>query len=145
MTQTEKNTLTVIFSNLQKAADRQQKYAAAESLGMLSSIYDEGSSELKDYAELKDLLVDELAEDYPSLQASAEDVGDRGVLRALKWGQKVTTLQKSLVDRYVSKGDQLLEGKSLFVCEACGFIFLGTSVPDICPVCKAPSSRFSKV
>jgi len=38
-----------------------------------------------------------------------------------------------------------MDDSSLFVCEACGFIFLGKAAPEICPVCKAPAKRFSKV
>ena len=70
---------------------------------------------------------------------------ERGALRAATWGQKVTTSQRALIDRYLSKGQELLDGKKLFVCEACGFIFLGDSPPPICPTCKAPQSRFSVV
>ncbi len=64
-----------------------------------------------------------------SSSAGAE-AGDRGALRTVKWGKKVTTAQRALVDRYASKGDELLEGEQLFVCEACGFIFLGRIAAD---------------
>ncbi len=90
----------------------------------------------------KDLISNDLSLVYPEIQAKAEKVGDRGVLRALRWGQKVTAIQKSLVDRYAAKGEALIENNDLFVCEACGFIYLGTKAPDLCPVCKAPKSRF---
>lgn len=145
MTVSQKKPLSVIFSNLQKAAGKQQKSEIEASFGRLSAAYDTAVSDIKDYEELKTRLTDELAGDYPELLAAAEEAGDRGVLRGHRWGQKVTTLQMSLIDRYISKGEQLLEGKNLYICEACGFIFLGTDVPAVCPVCKAPSSRFSKV
>ena len=98
-----------------------------------------------DLAEVRDALSKSLAGEYPACKAAAEAKADRGVLRSLVWGEKVTTIEKSLIDRYLSKGEALLEGKNLYVCEACGFIFLGSDVPEICPVCKAPSSRFSVV
>lgn len=136
--------LPVIFSNLQKAAEKQQDADAAERFGFLSSKYDKGTTHVKDYSSLKQLVAEDLS-GYGEVQTAAELSGDRGVQRALRWGQKVTAIQKSLIDRYSSKGEALLEGKNLYVCEACGFIFLGDAVPAICPVCKAPASRFSKI
>lgn len=31
---------------------------------------------------------------------------------------------------------------SKFVCSVCGYVFEGAAAPEICPVCKAPSSKF---
>ena len=145
MTQSEKDVLPVIFSNLKQAAEKQQEPVLAESFSNLASEFDTKKYKTKTLSELKEKVAADLSGIYPWLQADAADAEDRGVMRALKWGQKVTAIQKALIDRYESKGEPLLEGESLFVCEACGFIFLGDSVPEICPVCKAPASRFSKV
>lgn len=60
-------------------------------------------------------------------------------------GEKVTWTQKALLDRYAARSEDLLVGKDFYLCEACGFIFLGTEMPEVCPVCKAPRSRFSFV
>ncbi|MEG0803704.1 MAG: NADH peroxidase, partial [Pygmaiobacter sp.] len=29
-----------------------------------------------------------------------------------------------------------------FVCTVCGYVHEGDSAPDVCPVCKAPASKF---
>lgn len=145
MKQLEKETLPVILSNLKKAAEKQQKSELTELFGRLSSDYDKGLSDVKDFSGLKTLIEADLADKYKELQVVAESAGDRGTLRAIRWGEKVTAIQKSLINRYASKGEAVLEGKNLYVCEACGFIFLGDNVPEICPVCKAPASRFTKV
>ncbi|QEN08216.1 rubrerythrin family protein [Oceanispirochaeta crateris] len=139
------NSLSIIFSNLAKAAGRQQNYETEEFYNGLSGEYTASKSGIKDLSALKENIAQSLKQDYPELQKQAESIGDRGVLRALKWGEKVTTIQKSLVDRFLSKGESLMEGKDIFICEACGFIFLGETAPAICPVCKAPESRFSKI
>lgn len=31
-----------------------------------------------------------------------------------------------------------------FVCSVCGYVFEGEAAPEICPVCKAPASKFVK-
>jgi rubrerythrin len=51
---------------------------------------------------------------------------------------------KTLVGRVVSKGDAVLaEGQSFYVCDGCGFIYAGAEAPAVCPICKAPASRFA--
>ena len=145
MNNLKKETLPVIFSNLQKASDKQQQYEDAEMFGKLSERYAAAPAEKASFEELEKMLSENLKESYPRLQKDAEALNDRGAQRALRWGQKVTAIQKSVISRYLKKGESLLEDQYLFVCEACGFIFLGDAAPDICPVCKAPSSRFSKV
>lgn len=137
--------LSAVFSNLCKASEKQQLYETAERYDRLAVLYTGEVSGEADLDSLRAELADDLESAYPRLQAAGTDASDRGVLRALKWGEKVTTAQRALVDRYLSKGEELVEGKKLLVCEACGFIFLGDGAPEICPVCKAPSSRFSVV
>lgn len=138
------NSLSVLFSNLAKAAEKQQLAELSEDYIKLAEKYMQDTGKL-DLKAVRDALSTSLADEYPACKTAAQAKGDRGVLRSLVWGEKVTTIEKSLLDRYLSKGDELLEGKNLYVCEACGFIFLGADVPEICPVCKAPSSRFSLV
>ncbi|HAK47053.1 MAG TPA: hypothetical protein DCO79_14195 [Spirochaeta sp.] len=143
MEQNIHESLPVIFSNLQKASEKQQNYDSAEHFGKLSEKYyqDAVSGDLRT---IKDMIVTDISS-MADIQSLAGENGDRGILRALRWGGKVAAIQKSLIDRYLSKGEALTEGKEIFLCEACGFIFLGNAVPGLCPVCKAPSSRFTKV
>ena len=39
----------------------------------------------------------------------------------------------------------LLKNKNVFVCEICGYIHIGDEAPDICPICKVPKFKFSKI
>ena len=137
--------LSVIFSNIAKAAGKQQLSEKEGLFNALANKFRTPESEEGEFQDFKDLINKDLSSNYPELQSKAEKVGARGVLRAIRWGQKVSTLQKSLVDRYTAKGEALTENKELYVCEACGFIYLGMKVPEICPVCKAPKSRFSSI
>ena len=140
-----KTALSAIFSNMSKASAKQQLPEKADLFKTLSSKYWKPEFEEKTWLAFKDLISNDLGLIYPELQTKAEKIGDRGVLRALSWGKKVTTIQKSLVDRYTAKGEALIENNDLYVCEACGFIYLGTKAPDLCPVCKAPKSRFVSI
>lgn len=138
------NALSILFSNLSKAAEKQQKPAISASYAELAEDYKEAGGS-GDFSSIKDSLSASISEDYPRIKAMAEEKGERGMQRALVWGQKVSAIQKSLVERYLSKGEALIEGKDIYICEACGFVFLGTETPPLCPVCKAPDSRFSKI
>lgn len=139
-----RNALSILFSNLAKASEKQHNKDLFTAYSSLSEEYRENNNQ-GDLAGIHKALSDSLEQEYPLLQSEAKSIGDRGAQRALLWGKKVSTLQKSLIDRYLKKGEELIRDKNLFICEACGFIFLGTEVPELCPVCKAPSTRFSKI
>ena len=137
--------LSAVFSNLAKASEKQQFYEDAERYGKLAGLLAGDADRDGTMESLRSEIARDIEDGYPALQAAGGEAGDRGVLRAVKWGEKVTTSQRALVDRFATKGEELLEGRKLFVCEACGFIYLGDDPPEICPVCKAPSTRFSLV
>jgi rubrerythrin len=35
--------------------------------------------------------------------------------------------------------------KKKFICAVCGYVYEGTEVPEKCPICKAPKSKFSEL
>lgn len=142
------NALPAVFSNLAKAAEKQQDYETSKRFQELAESKAAAQREPAGEATLEALraeLAADLETSYPGIERAGTEATDRGVLRAAAWGKKVTTVQRSLVDRYLSKGEALIEGTQLYVCEACGFIFVGDDPPPICPACKAPSGRFSLV
>jgi rubrerythrin len=140
-----------ILSNLAKACEKQYRAREAELFRKLADYFDQepvskpGDKLATSFSGLiSDLNADEATFLEPIRNAAAA-VADRGALRMATWGGKVNAIQKSAADRYEKKGDELLEGKSVFVCEACGFLFIGEQAPELCPVCKVQAFRFSKV
>lgn len=87
----------------------------------------------------------DLEQGYPYANAVSGQEPDRGALRALVWSEKVTNMLKSLLERYIKEGDKMLEHTGVYVCTICGFVFVGDTPPEICPVCKVPSWKFEKV
>jgi rubrerythrin len=134
-----------VFSNLAKASQKQQVSSAAADFDRLAQLHAGAPVEGASFESLREDLAADLADHYPRVTEIGSQVSDRGALRAAKWGEKVTAAQRSVIDRYLSKGEAILEGKAIYVCEACGFIFLGADPPPICPACKAPRTRFSPV
>ena len=83
-------------------------------------------------------------EAYPAIRAAADAEGDRGAARVCVWGEKVTRMLASLLDRYAREGEAMLEGKEVWVCTACGFVWIGEAPPESCPVCRVPAWKFEK-
>jgi rubrerythrin len=101
--------------------------------------------ESKDFSDLSPMIADDIAKKYAAVENEATLVKDRGALRCVTWGKKVTAIHKSLLARFETQGDALLDGNQVYVCEACGFIAVASDVPQLCPICKAPASRFVKI
>ena len=82
---------------------------------------------------------------YPGVRAVADEAGDRGAARVTVWGEKVTKMLASLINRYFNEGEAMLAETDIFVCSVCGFVYVGDEAPELCPVCKVPSWKFEKV
>ncbi len=83
--------------------------------------------------------------DYPNANQTSVQQGDRGAQRVLGWSEKATRMLTSLIGRYQREGDSLLADTEIWVCTVCGFVFIGKSAPEQCPICKVPAWRFNKI
>ncbi len=83
--------------------------------------------------------------DYEPVNETCRQQGDRGALRVLGWGEKATRMLNSLIGRYQREGEKLLADTEIWVCSVCGFVYIGKTAPELCPVCKIPSWKFNKI
>ena len=139
--------LAAIMSNLARGCEKQYK---KEEQGLFEKL----AGHFKDKAEpvqkaslegLTELLREDLERGYSRLRAAAEECSDRGTLRICVWGEKVTTMLEALIWQYQQEGEAFLEGKKIWLCTVCGFIYVGDMPPEICPVCKVPSWKFDLI
>lgn len=138
--------LSVIFSNIAKGFEKQYKMEEAGYAKELSDYYEKRiSTSEKSLSDIISLINEELKNKYPMAVSISSDNKDRGALRALAWGEKVTRMLKSILTRYEKEGESMLEGVGIHVCDICGYIYIGNEVPDICPVCKVPKFKILKV
>lgn len=139
--------ISALCSNLSRGCTQQDLTEEADLFNQLAEYY-KSKSEPVEEAKLADLLA-LIQEDLDTGYSTAKDVAgnnaDRGALRALTWGEKVTKILSSLIKRYETKQDALVENTNVYVCEICGFVFIGDETPDICPVCKVPNTKIAKV
>ena len=139
--------ISAICSSLAKGCEKQRLMDEMDAFNKLAAYYkskaaDENDKTLDAAARLLD---DDLLNRIPSANAAAKADADRGALRSLVWSEKVSLMLKSTLDRFAKEGDAMLENTKIWVCDICGFIYIGDSLPEICPVCKVPNFKILEV
>lgn len=139
--------LSALCTNLARGCEKQYKPEEAALFRELSEYFKSASAPAKEpgFDQQLALIEKDLGEGFPNANTAASDVQDRGALRALVWSEKVTRILKSLLSRYQKEGDAMLESTGVYVCTICGFIYIGDTLPEICPVCKVPNWKFKKI
>lgn len=139
--------LSALFSNLARGCEKQYQEEAMKSFQEIADYFEEATPEETDLDlnHLAELLKADLDRNYAELVSAAKEVNDRGALRITTWGDKVTRMASSLVERYIKEGDEFLKNTNVYICTVCGFIYVGDNPPEICPVCKVPSWKFEKI
>ena len=139
--------LSAVCSNLAKGCEKQYLSEQAAAFARLAN-WLRGQAEPVQNAAFESLLEKvnhDLNEGYPAANAVAQENRDRGALRSLVWSEKVTRMLASLLNRYQSEGDTMLENTGVWVCTICGFVYIGDVPPERCPVCKVPNRKFEKI
>ena len=139
--------LSALCSNLSKGCSKQYRMQEAELFNQLAEFYQQKTTSFDEnqLSDIVSLIQKDLNSGYQQANSTASAVKDRGALRALVWGEKVSKILKSLLDKYEKQSDKLLEGTRVFVCEICGFIYIGNELPEVCPVCKVPNNKFTEI
>lgn len=138
--------LSALCSNLSKGCEKQYRPEEAGLFAQLAEYYNSKSAtaDANQFEELSALIQKDI-ESYVTANSISAAQADRGALRALVWGEKVTRILSSLLSRYDKQKEALLENTNVYVCEICGFVYIGDEPPEICPVCKVPSMKIKKI
>ena len=138
--------LAALCSNLARGCEKQYKQEEAGLFKQLADYCTAVVPEVNDKKKKK--LAKELqtdAENYAAVRATADANADRGAARVCVWGEKVTRMLSSLVNRYLNEGEAMLKDTNIWVCTTCGFVYIGDTPPQLCPVCKVPDWKFEKI
>jgi rubrerythrin len=166
-TKTEQN-LNAAFAGESQARVKYQFYASKakkEGYEQISAIFQETSDNEKEHAKIwYKLLHDGVADTMTNLKDAADgenyeytdmyakfaaDAREEGFNEIAELFEKVGEIEKHHEERYrklieniekgmVFKGD----GVTVWKCRNCGYIHIGNSAPDVCPVCNHPQSYF---
>lgn len=138
--------LAALCSNLARGCEKQYKEEEAGLFRQLADYFTAVVPEVNDASVeklAKELQTD--ADNYASVRAVADANADRGAARVCVWGEKVTRILSSLVNRYLNEGEVMLKNTDIWVCTTCGFVYIGDIAPALCPVCKVPDWKFEKI
>lgn len=139
--------LSALCSNLARGCEKQ--YLAEES-ALFTQLADffkarTPAEHESDFAALHALVQQDLESGFSAADAAASQKPDRGALRALVWSEKVTRILNALLARYEAEGEGFIASTNVYVCEICGFVYVGNAPPELCPVCKVPSWKIAKI
>ena len=138
--------LAAVCSNLARGCEKQYKQKEATLFKELAD-YFTAITPVKNDATVENVvkLLQEDIDKYPTVRAVADQNKDRGAARICVWGEKVTRMLSSLVNRYLNEGEAMLADTDIWVCTVCGFVYIGETPPELCPVCKVPPYKFEKI
>ena len=138
--------MSIICSNLARGCEKQYLPQQAEDFRKLATFFRSKAEPVQEPSvkKLLELIENDLSVGYPYGNAVSADKPDRGALRCQVWSEKVTRMLDSLLKRYEAEGDKMLANTGVWVCTVCGFVYVGDTAPEQCPVCKVPSWKFEK-
>ncbi len=88
----------------------------------------------------------EFQEMYPKMIKQAEQDNNSKALTSFSYANQVEKIHAELYNKalqQIESGKDLQE-KQIQVCTVCGNTFYG-DVPDVCPICGAPQTKFKKI
>ena len=137
--------ISLICSNLAKASEKQYLEEEKDLFRELSKYYEELESAKT--GSLDDV-IDMVSSDINSFSKAMEvfsKYDDRGAKRVVNWASKSTNIMKVIIDTYKEKGIDYIKNNKIWVCDICGFIYVGDNPPKVCPVCRVPSVKILEV
>ncbi len=138
--------LSALCSNLARGCEKQYKPREAGLFRELADYFASVTPPVQDAGveQIAAMLQDD-ADSYGGVRAVADESADRGAARICVWGEKVTRMLLSLVNRYLKEGEAMLAGTDIWICTVCGFVYIGDEPPAACPVCRVPAWKFEKI
>ena len=139
--------LSILCSNLARGCEKQYKEEEAALFREIAAWFAAAAPAAQETGvdALAASMGKDLSDGYPALSAAAAQAGDRGTQRICVWGEKVTAILKTLLERYRREGEAMLRDTDIWVCSVCGFAYVGKEPPRLCPVCKVPAWKFEKI
>ena len=166
-TKTEKN-LNAAFAGESQARVKYQFYASKakkEGYEQIAAIFQETSDNEKEHAKiwykllhdgvadtmtnLKDAAAGENYEYTDMYKKFAEEAREEGFNEIAELFEKVGEIEKHHEERYLTLVENIEKGMvfkgdgvTVWKCRNCGYIHIGDSAPEVCPVCNHPQSYF---
>ena len=137
--------ISYICSNLAKGCEKQYLEEEEKLFQELANYYLEKEATVE--GTLEDVTVC-LQDDTKLIKEALNTLNkeeERGTNRVLTWASKTTMMLEGILASYQKEGLEYLKNKKIWVCDICGFVYIGDTPPKVCPVCKVPSIKILEV
>ena len=137
--------ISYICSNLAKGCEKQYLEEDKKLFQELANYYLEKEATVE--GTLEDVTVC-LQDDTKLIKEALNTLNkeeERGTNRVLTWASKTTMMLEGILASYQKEGLEYLKNKKIWVCDICGFVYIGDTPPKVCPVCKVPSIKILEV
>ena len=137
--------IAFILSNLARGCDKQYLKEESSLFRELALYYE--NKEENENGSLDDVLkkIDTDINNFEKANKVFSKYEDRGAKRVINWASKSTNIMKVVINTYKDKGIDYLKNTKIWVCDICGFVYIGDIPPKVCPVCKVPSIKILEV
>ena len=137
--------IAYICSNLAKACEKQYLEEEQKLFTELYKHYLNKEKDLEGSLENVKEKVNKDLEEFDKAFQIADKYQDRGAKRVLTWASKATNMMNVIINNYKEKGIDYIKNTKIWVCDICGFIYIGDVPPTVCPICKVPSFKILEV
>ena len=137
--------LSLICSNLARGCEKQYLEKERQLFQELATYYEEkDSSKEGTLNDVKQIVGQDLKQQEQAMNV-ADHHQDRGAKRVLTWAGKSTNIMNMILDNYEKNGIDYLKNTKIWVCDICGFVYIGDVPPTVCPICKVPNFKILEV
>lgn len=137
--------ISYICSNLAKGCEKQYLEEDKKLFQELANYYLEKETTVKGTLEDVTLCLQDDTKLIKEALNTLNKEEERGTNRVLTWASKTTMMLEGILASYQKEGLEYLKNKKIWVCDICGFVYIGDTPPKVCPVCKVPSIKILEV
>ncbi len=86
----------------------------------------------------------EIEEMYPAYNAIALLQEEKGALRSIHYAEEAEKIHDALYEEAIAnmKESKDFRNGTVYICPICGYTHVGEDLPDKCPVCGIPNTKF---
>lgn len=137
--------ISLICSNLARGCEKQYLEEEEKIFRKLAKYYEEKEqSKEGTLNDVKDKVIEDINA-FSNAMNIADKYQDRGAKRVITWATKTSNMIKYIIENYEKNGIDYLKNTKIWVCDICGFVFVGDVPPEVCPICKVPRLKILEV
>ena len=137
--------IAYICYNLAKGCEKQYLFKEQKIFNDIADAYIKNEDKIEGSINDIKLLVEKDKILLENSNLVADENNDRGAKRVITWANKTTNIISSILDRYEKDGMDFINNSKIWVCDICGFVYIGDQPPKTCPICKVQNLKILEV